>query len=214
MDDRELMELARMAMEAEEMESPRSRLRLAGTAPAHVRAFRLAGGLIAAAACLATAVVMLAPRPTPAPPPIVEGPSENGGTPEAPKLAHVEPPKNTDQCMLLAVFRGPDGVCDCMQWKKQEWEGGKKLAQVDRNELVGAVMKAPCTTSAERVVVVAMEGPADSLPQSPEAVQQIANRIAAAAPAGHEDVSAYASAAMSGLPKGATVVAKSIAMGR
>jgi hypothetical protein len=211
--DRELLQLARMATEADELESGEAEvvpLRFPGASPGHVRAFKLAGGLIAAAAALATSVVMLVPRETRQDAPMVAQ-----GEPETSVLPvddeQLTPP---EKCMLLAVYRTPDGSCDCVQIHPHEWEGGKKLAEVTRNELVDAALKSPCTNDADRVVVMAVSAPADVIGKSAEAAERVASRIASAPPTWHEDISAYATAAMPDLPKGATVVAKSLAMSR
>ncbi len=220
MDDRELLELTRMAMEVEDLESggvSGPRLRLVGAPESPAERFRrglmFAGGLIAAAACLAMAVAVLAPR-VPSGPPAV-GPMARGEGDRSKPLMVAENPKAAapEQCVLLAVFQGEDG-CRCTEFKRQEWAGGKRLADVGRKELLDAVFETPCTNGAERVVVVAVAGPADSLPKTTEAAEAIASRLASAPPTWHEDITSYAAAAMPDLPKGATVVAKSLAMNR
>jgi hypothetical protein len=225
MDDRELLELTRMAMEVDDLEagaesSHGPRLRLVGDHRRESRADQLrrglmfAGGLIAAAACLAVAVSVLSPHPVA---PAMKRPSIAQGNTEAPGVVIATNSGATtpsEQCIVMAVFRGQDGSCDCMQWKRQEWAGGKRLADVGRKELLDAVFQAPCTNAADRVVVLAFSGPPDSLPKTTEDAEAIANRIAAAPPTWHEDISSYASAAMPDLPKGSTIVAKSLAMNR
>src|ERR1043165_3078700 len=212
MDDRELMQLARMALEAEDLENggaAHAPLKFPGASPAHVRAFRFAGGLIAAAACLAGAIVGLAPRPAPnttAVRPLAENP---GGV-----LPEINIAKQAEKCVLLAVFRTADGSCDCVQMRQQQWEGGKRLAEVGRAELVNAVMKSASTNEANRVVVVALSAPAGVDHDSAEAAERIATRIASAPAAGPEAITPWATGAMPALPPGTTVVAKSLAMGR
>lgn len=197
------------------------RLRLVGDHRRDSRADQLrrglmfAGGLIAAAACLAVTVSVLSPHPVvpsaTRPSPIASGDTEAPGVVIATNPGATAP---SEQCIVMAVFRGQDGSCDCMQWKRQEWAGGKRLADVGRKELLDAVFQAPCTNAADRVVVLAFAGPPDSLPKTTEDAEAIANRIAAAPPTWHEDISSYASAAMPDLPKGSTIVAKSLAMTR
>jgi hypothetical protein len=79
---------------------------------------------------------------------------------------------------------------------------------------VDAALKSPCTPDANRVVVVAVSAPADVISRSAELAERAASCIASAPPTWHEDISAYATAAMPDLPKGATVVAKSLAMNK
>ncbi|MEX2218749.1 MAG: hypothetical protein WD749_08305 [Phycisphaerales bacterium] len=223
MDDRELLQLVRMALEAEDLGAegagapPRLRLAGAGAHPAHIRAFRFAGGLIAAAAALALAVVIMAPTPAPPPAPLVSNDSHR--QPPAPPPEIVTPPSDTATAQAAAtggfvfvVYRAADGTCDCKELKRPQWSGGKRLAEIGRQELLDAVLGSRCTSSAERMVVLAVEGPADMLPGATAAAERVASRLASAPPLWNEDISSIASAAMPDLPQGSTVVAKSVAM--
>jgi hypothetical protein len=213
MDDTELLQLARMALEAEDLGAEGAgappRLRLAGAGPSYVRAFRFAGGLIAAAAALAFVVVIMAPRPQgPLTPPIA---NRSSALPDEPAVTIAEAAPAPDQTMLLIVYQDPDGACDCAQWKNPLWARGKRLTDVGRKELLDTVMHEACSTSAERAVVFAVSGPQDSLSKATHAMEQVANRLASI-PTWHEDLSAYANAALTDLPKGTTVAATSLAM--
>jgi len=215
MDDTELLQLTRMALEAEDLGAEGAgappRLRLAGAGPSYVRAFRLAGGLIAAAAALALVLVIMAPRPTaPSLPPVADGPATVPESASAPAFAVKETPA-PDSTILLAVYSDNDGNCECAQWKCPKWDTAKRLADVGRKEFLDTVMHGACSAGAERVVVLAVSGPADTLTQTTEAAERVATRLASV-PTWHEDLSAYANAAMPDLPRGSTVVAKSLAM--
>ena len=108
-DDRELLQLARMALEAEDLEGgegAHAPIRFPGAAPSHVRAFRMAGGLIAAAAVLATSVVMMVPREPREAPTVADA---DIGTSRIEFVDETVP--QPERCMLLAVYRTPDGSC-------------------------------------------------------------------------------------------------------
>ena len=197
MNDRQLEALVRMALEAERLE--------ASAPPASAVAagrWRLAwlGAGLAAAAAVAIAFIVVFPR---APSPIaivpVDRPAVAGAIPE--------------QSVVFAIFREADGECSCIQTHEPEWEGGRRLADVGRSELLDVVFRDPCTTALQHVLVVAVSGKAGTVP----ATSADAERLAAALPEeplADADLSSLAYDAMPDLPPGSTVVARSVSFVR
>ena len=102
-------------MEAEDLESGEAEhapIRFPGAAPAHVRAFRLAAGVIAAAAVLATSVVMLVPRDTRPLPELVAVSPETSPLPEDADMARRVQGTFTVPCYMTDPD-GPGGEPPC-----------------------------------------------------------------------------------------------------
>lgn len=214
MNDRELQTLIRMAAEAEALEhsGEMPALRLAGRGPR-----RWAAGLgiaSAAAAGLAIAFVLMRPANVPSGGSLAEGPGPvpvvtPEGEPGETRLASAAP---AEECVVMAVYRGPDGQCSCLELKEAQW-GGRPLAEVQRRELLDLALAQPCSRDAQQVLVVAVEGKREVLPDSREEAEAIAARLAEAPVSGrYSDVTAYAYAAMPDLPPDATVVAERVAV--
>jgi hypothetical protein len=210
MNDREIERLIGMAGEAEDLErSVDAPLRLVGHG---ARRWIGLGAATAAAASLLAAFVVMQNR-------IV---THRKGT-----VASMMPRRNAagatgsagvaadpDQCVVMAVYKGADGKCSCLNLNRHEW-GGRSLADVNKRELLDAAFREACTTDVHQVLVVAVEGKAGTLPQSREEAEAIAAKLADAPATGRvSDLSSYAYAAMPRLSPGATVVAEQVAVRR
>ena len=226
--DRNVEQLVRMALDIEALERAAGAAgdefgpvaRIGRPAPRHGSWRKVGVGVgfgTAAAACLTLAMFMMQPRnpgsgaPLAVAPrvPSVPIPVEPDATPRVVQAAN-----NDEKCVVMAMFRGADGQCSCLQMRDGDFEEGRTLAEVPRSELYDVALHAPCSTSAQQVLIVAVSGRADSLPTNHEQAEAIVRQIstAAASVGRHADVSAIAYAAMPGLSPGSTVIAENVAM--
>lgn len=229
-----------MAVEAEGLESP-ARGHGAGSRPGAFTArergerrrwsigvrLTLAGAGLAAAACLAVAAfVALTPsapgskpgldrlavapeadETSPVRQPDAVPASHDSSSPRITNAAHAEP----EEAFVFAIFRGTDGSCECVQVDEPEWSGEKRLAEVDRHELVRAAFKDPCTTLAPEVVVIGVAGRPGTIAPTRGHAEAIAQRLGRQALHGR-DVSSAAYAAMPDLAPGTIVVAEKVSV--
>jgi len=121
---------------------------------------------------------------------------------------------DSEKCVVMTMYREADGRCTCLQMEQAEWDGGKKLAEVERSELYNVAFRSPCSTSAPQALIVAVAGKAENLPRDRQQAEILAQQVstAAAAVGRHADVSALAYAAMPSLARGSTVVAENVSM--
>jgi hypothetical protein len=229
MNDKQLNSLIRMAGEVDRLEVD------AGLAPpnsltfydaksqfAAVRRLALAvGGLVAAACLTIVAVNALKPAAVPKagePVRIAEVPApEVSHEIIAPFNAPVVTPvraRSGEDSVLMAVFRDADDRCTCVQVRPQDWGEGRRLSEVTRAEILRAAISGACHTNPERVLVIAMSGPAGSLPRSTAEAEILAACMTEGPASCDDDTLCFASNAMAFLPPGVTVLAESMAFAR
>jgi hypothetical protein len=211
MNDREIERLIGMAGEAEDLErSVDAPLRLVGHGP---RRWIGLGAATAAAASLLAAFVIMQNRIVTHRNRTMAGATQRGRN-AAGATGTTGAAVDPDQCVVMAVYKGADGKCSCLNLNRHEW-GGRSLADVNKRELLDAAFREACTTDVHQVLVVAVEGKAGTLPQSREEAEAIAAKLADAPATGRvSDLSSYAYAAMPRLSPGATVVAEQVAVRR
>jgi hypothetical protein len=115
--------------------------------------------------------------------------------------------------VVLAVFHDADDRCTCVQLKDHEWGTGRSLAEVGRGELLRTAMAGGCQDNPDRLLVIAVSGPKDLLPQNTAEAEVLATCVAENGRCG-DDSYCYASNAMSYLAPGVTVMAEAVGMGR
>lgn len=223
MNDRQLQELLRMAAEVEEIEAHASST-LGQVSPwtnAHrpSRMRRTAWAVASAAAAIALgAGIFMAIRPAPVAP-IDHGGSVAGKPTPAPvtepatipvqgsAIAAVDSRPATPG-MLLAIYQDILGAARCVQVLPLPMNPGESLADVARADLLHADELsdgATCATGPHRLLVVALAGPANSLPATAESAEALATCIAASRDQCSEMPSSYADAAAACLPPGVSV---------
>jgi len=230
MDDKALQRLVRMAVEAEQFEAG-EKLRLAGT-PRETRPIITSGrrwrGLGALAACVGLlAGVITLPRMitaisgTGGP----KGPIADGGVAPRPRaivgvfdeqaqkaldiFRSINGHSNGKQ-MLLALFRDGQDGCECVVWKEAEF-GDRNLDEVSRSELLAAAMKGRCSADSSLVLVLALDGPQELLPESTEAAASLAACVSNEIEC-RQNAACYTTQAIQCLPEQVSVVAETLAM--
>lgn len=216
MDDRQIQQLIRMAGEIDRLEQggpdvaridhtpifriqarPADRWKL-------VRVASLGG--IAAAVLLSGVVAMRLSMPpaapvTPGPIAIVPPPSVSHTTP-------VVQAEDAQGCVVLTMFKDGD-KCNCVQMQTRELAGA--LESMPRAELIGMALRSPCSTTAQKVVVLAVSGRKDALPKTREDAEALAASITGES---HSDIASNAYAAMPSLGANATVISETVAWKR
>lgn len=230
MDDRQLLALMRLALEAEELERGVHH----AADPPHTR--RLPRWLIGAAGLAAamfgvlvwlagpaqwrprspaqnaegtSAGAILADVSLPEANPEVGAPDRSGST----GLPGLSPPTPAgEQCVVMAVFRGARGTCECVQVHDVALAHGQRLGDVDHEALCDLALRDPCTTSAERVLILAVSGSPDAVARASAQATMLGTVLAAAPPVRSEDLAMLAHAAMPAMPPGTTLVARMVAL--
>lgn len=214
-DDR-LLQLVRMAGEADELERG-SRLVLTD-APHPSLWRRMWAPLTAMAAAAALAVVLwpVAPGPVvrPGPGPVAIAPT--GATPDEGAVTTVSLPTVAEPCqpsgpMLLAVFHQPDERCDCVVWRAGAFVE-TDIRRLGSAELIEAAWTNRCADSSNLVLVVAIDGPPDELPQSAEAALELAANLSIPRAWCGENAGCYEDSAMGVLPSSVKIVAETLSM--
>ncbi len=199
------------------------------------RGWRLVVGVTAAAMVGLIALQMLAPLggagTTLAPSSTASGPAAlklepvmvagagSGETiPEA-VACEVEPPRSTAVAhepgfgsRIIAVALDADSSCRCSQTVLHRWDSHQQLAAVTRADLLRIGFESACVAEPERILVVAVSGPVDQLPDSDEAIAALAHCVAMAEEGEDvgllvQDEADYAAAAMSCITRGLVVQA-------
>lgn len=226
MNDTQLQRLLRMAGEAEELDRPASYAFSARRAARARWQARIAwlGLTGAAAAAVALAVIFSGPTPGPQTPTPIAGPAIEESPGIALAAAPVEPhpvrlvkgpvPTRDEQSVVLAIFRGAQGECSCVQLTDFDAGAGRRLADVAYGELLEFALRNPCTDAASQLLVIGVAGRRGTLPSTPEDADLLASRLANVAVSEHRDVSLVAYAALPQLPPGSTVVAEAVALAR
>lgn len=223
MNDRQLHELLRMAAEVDQIEAHASSTlgQVSPWANANRPSSRSrliwAGSSIAAAIALG-AGLFVAMRP-PAPPPLDAGTSlvvaPSPEFVEPPTVVAVELPEEVPMDsrpatpgMLLAIYQDILGAARCVQILPLPMNPGESLADVARADLLHAEEldgNTVCSTGPHRLLIVALAGPSNSLPDSPESAEALATCIASSRDQCSEMPSSYANAAAACLPPNVSV---------
>ena len=223
MNDRQLHELLRMAAEVEAIEAqsssslgqvspwtvanrPAARRRVAWAVASAAAMFTLAAGVF----------VSLRPAPTPSAttladaskPAPVEPVLEPAPADMQPAVLAVDS-KPASPGMLLAIYQDILGAARCVQILPLPIEPGSSLADVARADLLHVDElgeNSRCATGGpQRLLVVALAGPATALPDSDASAQALASCIAASRDQCSELPSSYADAAAACVPPGVSV---------
>lgn len=184
MRDDQILDLVRMASEAQDLERG-SALRLVGE-PARRSLGGRVGVLMALAAAVAGAVYLW---PAPVSPGSASPLLPNGlpnGLPGGERLAtgaeagggEVVPATMTvseaiEGPMLLAVFHQKDARCDCVVWKPLAFAGGD-IETLDSEALMNAALAYRCSDDTSLVLAIALDGPRDMLPTTREGAMELA----------------------------------------
>lgn len=221
MDDKQIQRLVRMAMEAQSLESPDSAgLFLIAAHRSWARpAIRWAGAVAASLALAAGAWLALrSQRAGPVP----------GGSPLAGSATPIHPskavettgsvpvvaaaPTTEQRGVLLTIFRDSYGELSCVQWRPHEWGEGKSLAELTPGELLEAGSSAWCDGTASEMVVVALSGPLESVPDTELLAHDLAACISGSSDLCEQEPGTYDSVALSCLPPGVQARAQSITL--
>lgn len=225
MDDRQIQELVRMAVEAESLEHDQS---VPGPFlfPAHRSSWRV--GLAwagAAAAGLALGVgtwvaVRQGPSPVPVPKMALADKTDRSAAATLPKPVptHAAPGPHArgagdERCVVLMITRDSYGDLSCVQWRPHEWGEGRSLAQITPAELLDAAGGMWCDDGASEVTVVAVSGPRGSVPSSDALAQEVAACMTYSGDLCEGEPGSYATAALSCLPAGVHAVAQTVPLG-
>jgi hypothetical protein len=213
MNDRSIENLLKMAGEIERLESgelnaPIFRIARAPRAAA-MRLVRV-GALSACAAGLLLAGVLSLQALAPTPSPVQPGPGYGSRIAQAPEQQPTLVAADDDrQCMVLTVFRDGKDECDCVQWQTPDL-ADRSVEDLGRSELLQMALQAPCTTSAQKIVVLAVSAPSARLPRTREDAERLAAHLSR--PGGtHAETSALAYAALG--PE-ATIISETVAFKR
>ncbi len=186
LNDKDLAALIRMADEVDRLESPAaSRFEWAAVQAsgrsALIRRMTLGMGGLAAAACVGLGMFLWAKpatvpqqisRTNPAPVLTLPTPTDVESTPVTvavgkapqPVLVTQAPIEPEIQSVVMAVFQDADDRCSCIQMNPGNFKGD--LANVGSQELLRTAMANACHANPDRVLVIAMQGPSESLPTS------------------------------------------------
>lgn len=116
---------------------------------------------------------------------------------------------------IIAVALDADSSCRCSQTVLHHWDTHQQIASVTRADLLRIGFESACVAEPERILVVAVSGPVDQLPDSDEAIAALAHCVSMAEE--DEDVGVlgqdeadYAAAAMSCITRGLVVQAATL----
>lgn len=189
--DGDIERLLRMTVEVERLEAPEPSV--LGTLHAPGRRTpqagrrwtprRLAGGALATAAVLALGVAVFSQLTgvvTPSPVRRDEGALAAGLTPRG-VIVQPATAGTGEDTVLLAVFHDELAGTRCVSWRDYDFAGNKCLGDVSEKELRGLCLRSAgletCGSKPQQVMVVALSGPRDSLPESDSSAQQLADCI-------------------------------------
>jgi len=193
------------------------------------RTWLAAAGSMAAA--LGITALWYGARPAPVAPPIAAGPMALESNPsDAPLVADADLASRVvsdaarqtgtlaratpgdEPCVVLVIYRTDDGSCVCWTIGEHDLGAGRSLAAVNPKELLPLALANACTPTMDEMIVVAMQGPAESLPRSDERASALAECVVGADPGRAESpASAVIAAALACLPEGVNVLADRIA---
>lgn len=190
----------------------------------------LLGGLALQAVLPLLRAPVLTPGPVastanenPVVPPLPGGSSERALVPVM-EVASVMPvfesPAATEPCAdpapsfgsrIIAMVLDAENNCHCSQTVLHHWDGSQPVNELTRADLLRIGFESSCITEPERILVVAVSGPVDNLPESDEDIAALANCVDLGSSdedgigyLGHDEVK-YAAAAMSCIAHGLTV---------
>lgn len=88
---------------------------------------------------------------------------------------------NARQCVVLAIVQSTDGACRCVNLAPHQWADLQGHSEDQhRAELLAVPVRTACSLSGHRLVLVAIEGPADCLPRTDAQAERIAECLAEA----------------------------------
>jgi hypothetical protein len=116
---------------------------------------------------------------------------------------------------IIAVALDADSSCRCSQTVLHRWDTHQQIASVSRADLLRIGFESACVAEPERILVVAVSGPVDQLPDSDEAIAALAHCVAMAEEGDDvgvlgQDEADYAAAAMACITRGLVVQAATL----
>jgi len=119
---------------------------------------------------------------------------------------------------VLAIFQDSLGVVRCVKWQPHDF-GGRAIDKLNPGELVEATYGPHCSViGPHRLIAVAVTGPKDTLPDSDERAQALAQCLVGETPKGCEvdpESTSIASEWATGcVPRGLHMMVETLAMGK
>ncbi|GJQ30535.1 MAG: hypothetical protein HBSAPP03_24190 [Phycisphaerae bacterium] len=222
MRDDHLLNLVRMAREADELERGMPLALVGEVAPRRrVWAPLLAIASMAAAVTLAWVLWPAPPLNLPSPPapgPIALQPmprtdmTADGGA----RVIAASTESTIDACepsgpMLLAVFHQTDERCDCVVWRPGAFVE-YDIARLGSADLIQAAWDNRCADTSELVLVLAIDGPRELLPADADAALELAATLSIPRAWCGEDPACYEDSAAGLFPSSVRVVAETLAL--
>lgn len=219
MKDQDLLNLVKLAGEAERFEAEasgtpilesRPSLRLVGApmpssrAPA-MRSVMKIGGFMALAACLAVAAYV--------------------GFNPAPQTPHIAGPRHIDHvkfargvtsdgtpCVVITIYADAAGALSCADLLPHELKRGRSIETVHAGQLAVEVGAVPCIERPAQMIALVVTGPVERLPSTHAEALLLASCLGDPALVCAEDPTSYTRQAVACLPTGLSVVANLVPM--
>ncbi|MFQ5805411.1 MAG: hypothetical protein ACE5I3_03050 [Phycisphaerae bacterium] len=123
------------------------------------------------------------------------------------RIDHFEPTA-TEHYVVLAIFRCWHDECQCLAWRLHEWEDGRTLAEIAPGEVLDIALDVTDAPPVEQLLLVAIAQHADDLPGSEADTYGLLDCLNEVTPPTNpcDSAAAYASAMQSCLPEGVTVI--------
>ncbi|MEE8170541.1 MAG: hypothetical protein V3T70_08340 [Phycisphaerae bacterium] len=186
---------------------------LAGSPAASLRMPRSVVGVaaLAAAACLVLAVL-----PSRTPQPLDQTSRPLPGLSEAPVPIVMRAGPPAESCVVITVQQRLSGECECVNLRSHAWDRGRRLNDVEPDELIHVGLGQSCSSAVERMLVLALSGPPEQLPSSPAEAEQLVACLGdgPSMDSSSGDASSFAKHAQSCVPEGVTVLAQAFTMDR
>ena len=112
---------------------------------------------------------------------------------------------------IIAMVLDGENDCRCSQTVLHQWDGSVPVSEISRADLLRIGFEAACMSEPTRILVVAVSGPVDELPETDEDIAALAHCVDIGPTEdddigylGHDEVK-YAAAAMACIARGLTV---------
>lgn len=115
-------------------------------------------------------------------------------------------------CVVVAIFKDSRGGCRCVHIQPHAWEDGRALADRGPGDLLGVKLSGTCSTPSDALLLVAVEGPRELLPQTSAEAEALAECVSMAPKECDGSPGCYASVASRCLPSKVSVLAQTVQM--